>query len=202
MKKVTKNKVLVLRTCDEDMTAHGGFKWPVKGPVEAPDWDPSPVCGGGLHGLLWGIGDSSLLNWDEKAKWMAVEVDASKIVDLTGKVKFPNGRVVMVGSQVDVCNYIAERAPAGSKCIGACVKAGDNGTATAGDCGTATAGDRGTATAGDCGTATAGQAGFIGITWYDFKKAQYRRSIAAVGENGILPNAKYKLDRTGNFIKA
>jgi hypothetical protein len=202
MKKVTKNKVLVLRTCNEDMTAHGGFKWPKKGPVAAPDWNPSPVCGGGLHGLLWGMGDSGLLNWGEKAKWMAVEVDASKIVDLQGKVKFPKGRVVLVGSQVDVCNYIAERAPVGSKCIGSCVKSGDRGTATAGYMGTATAGDMGTATAGDRGTATAGDAGFIAITWFDSSKSKYRRAIAAVGENGIEPKVKYKLDEKGNFIKA
>jgi hypothetical protein len=33
--------VLVLRTCNADMTAHGGFKWPESGHVAAPDWLPT-----------------------------------------------------------------------------------------------------------------------------------------------------------------
>lgn len=45
--------VLVLRTCNSDMTGYGGFKWPESGPVEAPDWNPVKSCGQGLHGWLW-----------------------------------------------------------------------------------------------------------------------------------------------------
>ena len=31
--------------------AYGGFQWnPVGEWTEAPDWNPQPVCGGGLHG--------------------------------------------------------------------------------------------------------------------------------------------------------
>lgn len=56
-KRVPKGKVLVLRVCDVDGKSHGGFQWPESGPVAAPDWNPEPRCGGGLHGWLWGEGD-------------------------------------------------------------------------------------------------------------------------------------------------
>lgn len=36
---------------DNDGISYGGFRWkPVGQWTEAPDWDPEPVCGGGLHG--------------------------------------------------------------------------------------------------------------------------------------------------------
>jgi hypothetical protein len=75
--------------------------------------------------------------------------------------------------------------------------AGNYGTATAGEGGTATAGEGGTATAGYRGTATAGEGGTLDLQWYDGKR--YRRSIAYVGEGGILPDTKYRLTATGVF---
>ena len=47
---------------------------------------PVERCGNGLHGLLWGEGDGTLLNWAPDARWLVVEVDASTIVALSGKV--------------------------------------------------------------------------------------------------------------------
>jgi hypothetical protein len=78
--------------------------------------------------------------------------------------------------------------------------AGDAGTATAGYAGTATAGYAGTATAGDSGTATAGEYGMLVIMRWNGKR--YRAEFAHVGENGILPNTKYKLDEQGQFVRA
>ena len=53
MAKKKTETVLVLRTCAADMTAHNGtFTWPESGECAAPDWDPYPSCGRGLHGLL------------------------------------------------------------------------------------------------------------------------------------------------------
>ena len=80
--------------------------------------------------------------------------------------------------------------------------AGDYGTATAGDYGTATAGNRGTATAGDYGTATAAYRGTITIKWRDAKACRSRLAVGYIGENGLKPNVKYKLDDNGNFIEA
>src|ERR1700685_2894211 len=91
-----KGEVVVLRTCDANLRGHGGFKWPKKGLVAATDWDPAPACGGGLHGLLWGIGDGSLLNWDEGVYWLLVGVQEKSLVKIDdAKVKFPKGRVLL-----------------------------------------------------------------------------------------------------------
>ncbi len=183
--------VLVLRTCAADMTAHGGFKWPTKGLVKCPDWDPTPNCGNGLHGALWGEGCGDLLSFAEDAKWLVVEVKASDVVDLQGKVKFPRGRVVYCGTRLGATAYICERRP------GAVI----GGTATAGNYGTATAGYRGTATAGNYGTATAGYGGTIVLRYYDRAADRYRLVVGYVGENGILPNVKYKVEN-GALVKA
>ena len=78
--------------------------------------------------------------------------------------------------------------------------AGNYGTATAGNCGTATAGDMGTATAGDMGTATSGNDGVIAIRRWNGKR--YKFEIGYIGEDGLLPNVKYRLDDDGKFVTA
>ena len=94
----TIDKVLVLRTCNPYMTSHNGFVWPRTGDVEAPDWDPKPECGNGLHGLLWGEGDWSLLRGELNAVWQVVEVDPADLVNIdSAKVKFRKGTVVYTG---------------------------------------------------------------------------------------------------------
>jgi len=84
--------------------------------------------------------------------------------------------------------------------IGGTATAGNYGTATAGYRGTATAGDNGTATAGDKGTATAEIGGTLIIKHWDGER--YRTVVGYVGEDGILPNVAYKLDKKGKFVKA
>ena len=151
--------VLVLRTCAADMTSHGGFAWPTSGPVEAPDWEPTPECGAGLHGLLWGEGDGELLKWSADARWLVVRVPAELVVELDGKVKFRAGVVVYCGDRAGATNYIARHGGAGRAIVGHAATAGPGGTAIAGDRGTATAGFRGSASAGARGSATAGPEG-------------------------------------------
>ena len=52
--------------------------------------NPTPTCGNGLHGLLWGDGNWELLNSSLDAVWQVVEVDAESIVAIDKqKVKFP-----------------------------------------------------------------------------------------------------------------
>jgi len=155
------DKVLVVRTCCADMTAYGGFRWPESGPVMCPDWDPQPDCGGGLHGLAWGVGEGSLLDWSDDARWLLVEAPAEGLVDLRGKIKFPAGRVVACGDRAAVLAELERRAPhvLGLPVVGATRTAGYRGIATAGYRGTATAGDGGTATVGDRGIATVGDRG-------------------------------------------
>ena len=86
-------RMLVLRTCDAQMRSEHSpsFVWPTSGPVEAPDWDPDPDrdCGGGLHGLLWGCGNASMLSSSSTVRWLVVAVDPADIAnpDAPGKVR-------------------------------------------------------------------------------------------------------------------
>jgi hypothetical protein len=199
--------VLVLRTCNADLTSYNGFQWPESGSVECPDWSPEPICGNGLHGLLWGEGSPGYLNLQDSAKWLVVEVASADIVDVDGKVKFPRGTVVYCGDRTGATEYLYSHGAAGKPVVYGTATAGDYGTATAGDYGTATAGDGGTATAGDGGTATAGDggtatAGYRGcICIAHWNGKRYKMRVAEVGEGGLKPNVKYRLNDAGEFVE-
>src|SRR5579885_1343829 len=138
----TDEKVLVLRTCNADMTSHEGFRWPESGRVECPDWDPAPVCGGGLHGLLWGEGDWLLLG-DADAKWLVVEVSRTDVVVIDSqKVKFRAGDVIYCGGMAQAVTMVLTdprnfaRLQALAKDKGTAAGHGSR-AAVAGDCSTA-----------------------------------------------------------------
>ena len=169
---VPEGKALVLRVCHAGRTSDGQdgrpkFQWPAVGDVvTAPDWDPTPECGHGLHGWLWGVGsvEDAGASWafcEMGATWLVVETGASAVVSLSNgqKCKYPSGRVVFEGPGQDAALFVQTRAPNGSAVILGTATAGYGGTATAGERGTATAGSYGTATAGHGGTATAGYGG-------------------------------------------
>ncbi len=102
---------LYLRTTDAKGLAHGGFQWPLEvgAVVTAPDWNPSPVCGGGLHGLLNGLGDSHHLSFATDAIWWIVE--AENAVDLGGKHKFQTCRVVAFGTRHEIAAQLYALVP-------------------------------------------------------------------------------------------
>ena len=92
----------LLKTVKADGTARGGFQWPLDegAEVTAPDWDPTPVCGGGLHGLLNGAGSGGLIDWSTDAVWIVAEIpDGETVVDLDGKVKVRRCIVRHVGDK-------------------------------------------------------------------------------------------------------
>ena len=214
--------VLVLRTCNADMTSCGGFVWPKSGPVEAPDWKNTKECGNGLHGFLWGEGDGSLASWDSDAVWLVVRVAEDLIVNLDGKVKFPRGVVEFAGSRLDATNYIAERRR--GAIVGGTSTSGNYGTSTSGDCGTSTSGYYGTSTSGDGGTSTSGDGGTSTSGYGGTSTSGYhgtstsgdrgtlvltryvdgrrRLVVLYVGEDGILPNVPYGLDKDGRAVRA
>ena len=205
---------LMLRTCtrqsDGRLTSYDGFEWPSLGPVECPDadpayplrhWDPTPECGNGLHGFLRGCGDGGLASWGADAVWLVVEIFASDVVNLNGKVKVPRGRVLHAGKREDALALMRSLGHLDDGHIGGTATAGDGGTATAGYRGTASAGDRGTATAdyggtataGYGGTASAGDGGTIIIAWWDTKSNRMRKAVGYIGEDGLEPGKKYML---------
>jgi len=234
-----KGCALILRTCNKDMTAYGGFVWPKSGSVEALDWKPTKKCGKGLHGLAKGEGNAELLSWDEYSVWVVAEVKEDELIYLDGKVKFPRANVIYSGDLKTASDLIVRCHP-GSACAGLFSTAGSYGTATAGNRGTATAGDRGTATAGDRGTATAGNRGTATAGSYGtatagdsgtatagdygtataghygtatagdygtiiisrFDVVRTRLVVGYIGENDLVANTPYKLDSSGNFVKA
>ena len=190
-----KGKALVLRTCNADMTSYNGFTWPKSGPVECPDWNPSPDCGNGLHGALWGEGNGGLFNWSPDAVWQVVQIE--EWIDLDGKVKFPRGIVVHTGNQETATKYIIENGASGAV-IGASTTAGYEGTATAGHYGTATAGNLGTATTGDYGTATTGHEG-TATTGHEGTATAGNRGTATAGHYGTATAGHYGTATAGNL---
>jgi hypothetical protein len=162
--------------------------------VVAPDWNPEPICGGGLHGLLWGIGDYGLLDYDDiDTKGVVFEVD--NYVEIAGnKIKAPKGKVVFVGSLKEAAQYIDKHKILshtaglyGNATAGNCgtATAGNYGIAKAGCCGTAMAGYKGTAIAGDYGNATAGYGGSATVGNYGIATVGCYGNATA-GENGII----------------
>ena len=204
MKKVRKDHVLVLKTVDKDMKSYGGFQWPKKGYVKCDDFDPEPECGNGLHGFLKGEGSGLLANWDQDAAWLVLEVLESKIIDLEGKVKFPDCNVLYAGERSVATKMIYDvyhtAVIGGTATAGyhGTATAGYHGTATAGHRGTATAGDRGTATARDDGTATAGNYGTATTGDYGTATAGHR-GTATAGYRGTATAGNYGTATTGHF---
>ena len=153
------NRVLIMRTCDKNLRSRGGFQWPASGRVESPDWKSTKTCGSGLHGFLRGEGQGNLADWRKDAKWIAAWVDADRVIELDGKVKFPWAEVAKVGTLAQVIEFMRENGCDGPV-IGATVRAGVKKMAVAGDYGTAIAGDFGSALASDDGKAFAGEYGY------------------------------------------
>lgn len=169
----------LLKTVHADGAAWGGFRWTLDEGAEviAPDWDPTPVCGGGLHGLLNGAGNGSLINWSTDAIWIVAEIpDDETVVDLDGKVKVRRCIVRHVGDKTSAPEFLAA-----------------HGHTEGVVSGTATAGDDGTATAGYAGTATAGERGTIIIAWWDSELGRRRWVVGEVGIDGIVADTPYRV---------
>ena len=129
-------KNYILRSCDSDWKSyHGNFQWPQQGEVSALDWDPKPICGKGLHGLLNGIGDLSLCDLTS-SNWLVAEID--EYVALGGKVKVPRCTVVFTGSKEDCGQWIYNHNGLPAAFI--TVTGGDRATVTGGDGATVTGG--------------------------------------------------------------
>ena len=113
--------LVALRTCDADMQSRGGFQWPGVGEtVTAPDWTDSQECGGGLHGLLWGQGDWSLLATDETAKWVVFR-PVGEMSHLGGKIKCESAEVLFIGARLDAWQFLRQHVTSlgGANLVGA-----------------------------------------------------------------------------------
>ena len=210
----------IIRSCNKDMSTIHGFIWPTSGLVKANDFLPTNVCGNGLHGLKLNQNNPGI--W-YGGKFLVLEVDENKIIDLQDKCKFPEAIVEKVfDDMASLTNYLFDNiniegmymrtqvSEKSVKWIG-----GDYSTLTGGFTSTLTGGNYSTLTGGDCSTLTGGftstlrgrlgstlSGGFgstLIVEYFDGKKC--RISIAYVGENYILPNVKYKVNDKGNFVE-
>jgi len=103
--------VLVLRFVGKDGKSYNGFQHPlvIGESVTAPDWNPAPICGGGIHGWAWGIGMGEGKDPDWDALW---QVYACRPEDITGeiehgqKVKFRTGRLVFLDTWNKAISFV------------------------------------------------------------------------------------------------
>jgi hypothetical protein len=186
---------LYLRTVDKYHRSYGDFQWPneVGATVTAPDWDPKPEGGNGLHGLKWGCGNIMCLSRDPNAVWQVVRAADKDAVDLDGKYKFKSCVIEYIGDRSGAIAYLLANGAVGKPVIYAHVTVGDNDTATVGRRGSAIAGKYGTAIAGPSGVAIAGEYG-IAIA------GDYGSAIA--GDDGEATAGDYGTAITGEFGKA
>lgn len=102
-----KNKIYrVLKIVNKDNKTRKGFKYPNKGLVKCPDWEPIPCCGNGLHGYLPSKNDFmqfSVCGQEDliRRKYLVIEVLGKDMIDLGGKVKFKEGKVIYSGRNVE-----------------------------------------------------------------------------------------------------
>jgi hypothetical protein len=206
-----------MKTVDRNYKSHGGFQWPKKigARVVAPDWNEQPVCGGGLHGLLWGCGDGSLLDWNTEAIGVVFSATGN-VVDINNKVKVRSGKVEYIGSIQQCAQYIYDHGGLGMPIVGLCFNGGDGSTLTGGDRSTLTGGYGSTLTGGngstltggngstltgrDESTLTGGEKSILQIKYYD--GIRYRIVTGYIGEDGLLPGVPYRLDGNRKFEKA
>ena len=197
--------VLVLRTCADDGSSHGSFKWPESGDVTAPDWQPTKVCGNGLHGWLWGAGDWSLKNRAANIWWLVLEVVETDLIDIGGKVKFPRCKVIArFRHWREAMAVIRERLKENAQGVlqSLATKDGELASAT-GDYGHASAtgysghasatGDYGWAIAGNGGRAKANPNGLLTVQYWDGNR--YRVVVGYVGEDGIKADTWYQVEK-------
>jgi hypothetical protein len=98
-----------IRSCGPNGESYGGFRWPlaVGAIVTCPDWLPHPECGNGLHGLLDGLGDWSLIDDTPGRVWQVIGVSRSEVIEINDfKVKFPRGKVAYSGTAIGAMSFI------------------------------------------------------------------------------------------------
>jgi len=86
----------MIKTVDKNMRGYNGFKYPKKGKVVAPDWDPAPICGGGIHGLIHETEEHYIENNDI---WLVLKYEkGTEVVIDNNKIKVPYAWIIFAGT--------------------------------------------------------------------------------------------------------
>ena len=159
--------------------SHDSFQWPRKGKVSCDDWSNESKCGNGLHGLLMGYGNGSLLNWDTNAKWLVVKVLTKDIVAIDqDKVKFPKGTVVYCGDRKGATDYIIAHGAEASKVVGAFITVGNGAMGQGYHYSTVSGGDWSTVNGGEGSTVSGGNRSTVNGGDYSTVNGGYRSTVS------------------------
>ena len=212
--------VLIVRCINPDGTSRGGFKNPttVGAQVEALDWNPTPECGGGIHGWPWGffLGQGKACEW-QRGLWQVYAVLPEQIIDLGGKCKFRSGTLLYSGNWLGVWPHIfagrtafvrqnANGSAATSGYESSAATSGDRSSAATSGDGSSAAAD-GAASAAVCvgieSRAKAGEYGCIALQWHNERARRWEMRCAQTGPGpGCLkPHVWYRLNSDGQFVE-
>ena len=189
-----KDVLYFLRTCAKDGTSYKGkFKWNLEIGAKntCPDWNPEPVCGGGLHGLLGGCGESGHLDWGDDALWVVFSSPSS--VDLNGKHKVQEATICAIGDRKTATDFLVAKGFQGVH--GAFYFGGNCATMTGGDDATMTGGYRATMTGGNYATMTGGN--YATMTGGNSAKMTGGNFAKMTGGNGATMTGGYYANMTG-----
>ena len=171
--------MLFLKSLPADRLARNDFLWPDKvgAIVESETWNPAPVCGGGLHGLINGEGNTGLLCDDDNAIWYAFEsvdehgnpsnAETAIIDDEKGKCRIAIIRAV--GTRTEATTWLVKQ---GCKHVPYAAIIDDD------ECSDISVGKRSSVIAGDTSTIAIGDSGKT--------IAEDDCNVAASGDNNIV----------------
>jgi len=69
--------VTLYKAVNDDLKSERGFEYPIGETVEAPDWNPTPACGGGLH--ISPSPHHATRYFMEATRWLECEVKVSDL---------------------------------------------------------------------------------------------------------------------------
>jgi hypothetical protein len=216
------NETSLVRTCKimgNKLISSYDFEWPTTlfTEVHAPDWNPDPVCGQGLHGLIPGQQDPGV--WWETGAHLLVSADRNTLVSLEGntKSKAPRMTVLAIAYNNGATlipqlirqlgyTYPVYKAVIVDMTEDVDISVGDYGVATAGDhshakashYGVAKVGDYSIATVGNFGLANAGYASQA-ISGSQGRSAAASHSTAIAGYMGVAIAGLYGKAKTGKL---
>ena len=206
---------LFLRTCKPNGKSYGGFQWNIEigGITEAPDWNPEPVCGGGLHGLLHGKGDGSYFDWRRDVLWMVCEA-LGPIVDIDHKIKTSKAKTLFVGDRKGATDFLIAAGCNPSEVVGAFITCGDGSTVTGGnwsiiiadnytfvnggDYSTVTGGNYTIVNCGNCSTVTGGHSSTVTAGYWSTVTGGVHSTLTG-GNWSTLKGGDYSIVTGGDY---
>ncbi len=130
-------EVLILRRIPPSRRTYNEFQWPtgVGTRVECPDWNPQPICGGGLHGwpLGFGLGEGSAFSIVDDV-WLVLGAKPEDVVgELDGgaKCKCREGIIRYEGDFAGAVSFVSTEF---ANCVAAMANGDDATSSAAGYC--------------------------------------------------------------------